>query len=242
MRNFILLVSLSLITYCSCNKDNGNDPVPPPVNPHDSTVVILPVNHNDIIGWWQGNDSIYNWDGTSVFESVTKYFGTDRFFYQVDGLGQGSSTGKWWWGEKDSLHVVYNDGYQGATIGQNPFYPVTLPKLTKDSMYFKWRNAGWSFKYRHFDSVMISSTPISIIAGTGNQGSTGNEGPAINSLLNHPNLVALDKTGNIYLVDAFNFRLCQITTDGIIHTIAGKSAVALYPADNVPATDTYLGR
>ena len=47
-------------------------------------------------------------------------------------------------------------------------------------------------------------------------------GPADAAELNGPNRIAVDTTGNLYIVDGYNCRIRKATTTGIITTIAGN--------------------
>ncbi len=61
---------------------------------------------------------------------------------------------------------------------------------------------------------------ITTIAGTGDSGFSGDEGPATEALLNYPTDVAVDSKGNIYIVGG-NQRVRRVDPDGIITTYAG---------------------
>jgi uncharacterized protein (TIGR03437 family) len=63
---------------------------------------------------------------------------------------------------------------------------------------------------------------ISTVAGTGDAGFSGDEGPAVNARIQAPRGVAVDDSGNVYLSDTGNHRIRQVTPDGAIHTIAGQ--------------------
>jgi len=72
-----------------------------------------------------------------------------------------------------------------------------------------------------------------VVSGAG-PGFTGDGMPAIGALLFHPKSVVVSRTtGAIYLVDARNFRVRRIGTDGIIDTVAG-SASAGFGGDGGP--------
>ncbi|MBA3828824.1 MAG: T9SS type A sorting domain-containing protein [Taibaiella sp.] len=64
---------------------------------------------------------------------------------------------------------------------------------------------------------------ITTIAGStiGVSGFSGDGGLASSARLRGPFDIAKDNTGNIYIVDLFNYRIRKITTSGIISTIAG---------------------
>ncbi len=63
---------------------------------------------------------------------------------------------------------------------------------------------------------------IHTVAGNGTSGFGGDGGPAASAPLKSPAAVALDAAGNIYIADSGNNRVRQITTDGLIHSIAGQ--------------------
>ena len=81
---------------------------------------------------------------------------------------------------------------------------------------------------------------IVTIAGDSTQGFAGDSGPAINSILNQPEGLCLDKWGNVYFADAGNSRVRKIDmATGIITTVAGKDSVG-YNGDNIAATNAKL--
>ncbi len=65
------------------------------------------------------------------------------------------------------------------------------------------------------------SGEITTIAGTGQPGFTGDNGPAVKAQLYGPTRLALDAAGDLYFVDEDNFRVRKIDVDGIITTVAG---------------------
>lgn len=67
---------------------------------------------------------------------------------------------------------------------------------------------------------------ISTVAGTGVQGFSGDGGPATLAMLNQPEGITVDRTGNVYIADAGNNRIRKVDTLGIITTIAGNGAPA----------------
>ncbi len=71
---------------------------------------------------------------------------------------------------------------------------------------------------------MISPTGrITTIAGTGNQGHSGDRGRALDAELETPGGIALDSAGNLFVTEYWAGRIRKIDSAGIITTIAGTS-------------------
>ncbi len=62
---------------------------------------------------------------------------------------------------------------------------------------------------------------ITAFAGTGEIGSGGDGGPALNATFNFPNVVVVDKSDNVYISSQLTHRIRKVTPDGKISTIAG---------------------
>ncbi len=86
-----------------------------------------------------------------------------------------------------------------------------------------------------------SSGIISTIAGTGTVGYTGDGGPATAARLYYPAEIRVDKTGNLYFTDSYNYVVRKISTSGIITTVAG-TGTAGYTGDGGPATSARLNQ
>jgi hypothetical protein len=90
--------------------------------------------------------------------------------------------------------------------------------------------------------VTASSGIITTVAGTGVKGDTGDGGQATSATLTYPIAVALDTSGNIYIVDNESSRIRKVTVStGVITTVAGNGNNG-YATDNVAATSTSLSR
>jgi hypothetical protein len=78
-------------------------------------------------------------------------------------------------------------------------------------------------------------------AGTGGSGGySGDGGPATLAELANPWCIALDSSGNIYIVDSTNQRVREVSAaTGIINTVAGNGFQG-YSGDGGPATETKL--
>jgi len=75
---------------------------------------------------------------------------------------------------------------------------------------------------------------ITNIAGTGKQGFSGDNRPAINARLNSPSGIAIGNNNEIYITDNGNNRIRKISTNGIITTAAGNGRAG-YNGDNIKA-------
>lgn len=88
--------------------------------------------------------------------------------------------------------------------------------------------------------VTKSTGIITTIAGNGTAGYSGDGGSATSAVLRYPSDIALDGSGNIYIVDCGNNRIRKITAStGIITTIAGNGTGG-YSGDGGAATSAKL--
>jgi DNA-binding beta-propeller fold protein YncE len=77
---------------------------------------------------------------------------------------------------------------------------------------------------------------ITTVAGSGEKGYAGDEGPATEAALNEPYGVVVDRIGNLYIADRLNRRVRRVDArTGIITTLAGIGEAA-YSGDGGPAT------
>ena len=88
-------------------------------------------------------------------------------------------------------------------------------------------------RIRKVDSIGTITT----IAGTGEQGFSGDGGPASQAQLDHPRAVAVDGEGNLYIADRNNNRIRKVDSTGTITTIAGGGG---FGEDGGPATQVRL--
>ena len=80
---------------------------------------------------------------------------------------------------------------------------------------------------------------ITTVAGTGEQGFSGDGGSATSAQLDTPSGVAVDSTGVLYIADSHNHRIRRVGTDGTITTIAG-TGVAGFSGDGGSAAQAQL--
>jgi uncharacterized protein (TIGR03437 family) len=76
----------------------------------------------------------------------------------------------------------------------------------------------------HLIRKVTAAGIVSTVAGTGSPGGEGDEGPATAAALSAPRGVAVDGSGNVFIADTGNSRIRMVTSDGVIHNIAGSGA------------------
>jgi len=84
-----------------------------------------------------------------------------------------------------------------------------------------------------------SGGPVTVLAGTGVIGFSGDNGPAVDATLNDPVGLAVDSAGYVYVADTINSAIRKISPSGIITTIAGQGDPA-YRGDGGAATSAFL--
>lgn len=87
----------------------------------------------------------------------------------------------------------------------------------------------------------ISSGTITIYAGNGQPGFSGDGGPATSAQLFTPLSLATDTAGNLYIADSGNGRVRKVSTAGIITTVAGNGRDGVVTGDGGNATDAAVG-
>jgi sugar lactone lactonase YvrE len=87
---------------------------------------------------------------------------------------------------------------------------------------------------------------ITTCAGNGAKGPyligtySGDGGPATNAGFSNPAAVAADAAGNVFIADAFNYRIRKVGTNGIVNTVAGNGLRA-FAGDGGAATNASIG-
>jgi trimeric autotransporter adhesin len=88
---------------------------------------------------------------------------------------------------------------------------------------------------------------LTVVAGNGTQGYSGDGGQATQAQLNDPSGVSVDNSGNIFIADTDNCVIREvIATTGVIQTVAGNNYLCVYPGynysgDGGKATQAQLG-
>jgi len=88
--------------------------------------------------------------------------------------------------------------------------------------------------------LVISSSQVNILAGTGTGGYNGDGIHANTAQLQYPAGLARDSAGNVYIADQYNHIIRKVDTGGNISTVAGTPSSAGYSGDGGPATSAQL--
>jgi uncharacterized protein (TIGR03437 family) len=82
---------------------------------------------------------------------------------------------------------------------------------------------------------------ITVIAGNGTSGFSGDGGPAISAQLFEARGVAVDAADNVYVADSGNLRVRRVDPSGIITTVAGGPNTSPNEVDGGPPTGVNVG-
>ena len=144
-----------------------------------------------------------------------------------------------------TITTIAGNGQQGAgpdgiLAKESPLFMLmqTVAGLVIDrdgNLYFSESGAN---RVRRID---LKSGRIFTVAGTGEEGYSGDGGPATAAKLREPGDLAFDPTGNLYVSDTGNNRVRRIDRkSGVIETFAGTGRLG-YTKDGFPVTATPIG-
>jgi large repetitive protein len=88
--------------------------------------------------------------------------------------------------------------------------------------------------------LVVAQAPVSTFTGNGTCGFSGDNGPAAQAQVCNPGGAVSDSIGNIYFVDAGNWRIRKISAAGAITTVAGNGTRGT-SGDGGPATSASIG-
>ncbi len=87
--------------------------------------------------------------------------------------------------------------------------------------------------------VAVGTGIMIATAGTGEQGYSGDGGPATSAMISIPYGLAIDSADNLFLADHWNMRIRKVAAGtGIISTIAGGGSIS---NDGIPASNAAIG-
>jgi sugar lactone lactonase YvrE len=130
----------------------------------------------------------------------------------------------------DAVYVIRTNGSMSTFAGGNgPGYsgdggPATNARLNAPHgvAVDKKGNVYFSDAFDHVIRRVSATGVITTVAGNGTPGYSGDGGPATSAQLNEPTKLALDASGNLFIIDSGNHRIRELTVDGIIRTVAGN--------------------
>lgn len=102
--------------------------------------------------------------------------------------------------------------------------------------------AGRVYLADSYNHVVVRVDPdggLTRVAGTGEPGSEGDGGPAVEAMLDQPYDARVDERGNLYIADYGNHRIRRVTPAGMIETLAGTGEPG-YSGDGGPAVAARL--
>lgn len=88
-------------------------------------------------------------------------------------------------------------------------------------------------------SRLNSDGTLTVLAGNGINGFSGEGGPARSASLSFPSDAVMDSGGNLYVYDSYNCRVRRVTPDGNIATYAGNGTCG-YAGDGGPAAQAEI--
>ena len=87
--------------------------------------------------------------------------------------------------------------------------------------------------------LKVRNGVVTVIAGTGTAGYSGDGGPGTSAQLNVPTGIAVDSAGNVYVADQNNHRIRRVSPTGAISTFAGTGTGG-FSGDGGPAASAQL--
>jgi uncharacterized protein (TIGR03437 family) len=151
--------------------------------------------------------------------TITTFAGTNTGGYTGDG---GAAVDA----ELDSPTSVAVDASGNVTTVVGAFTPQLLND-PETVLVDKFGNLYISDQ-RGYRVLKYSNGNLTVLAGNGYIGSSGDNGPGPDAALDEPSGIALDASGYLYICDTDNNRIRKVSPEGIITTIAGLGTSGYY--------------
>lgn len=110
--------------------------------------------------------------------------------------------------------------------------PVSVAVDAQDDVFFTDSASGTVMR------VDAKTGVLTVVAGNGTVGFSGDNGLATSAQLNSPVGIAVDSAGNLYIADSFN-NVIRRVSHGVITTVAGNGAQG-FSGDGGPALSAQL--
>ena len=121
-----------------------------------------------------------------------------------------------------------------ASAWNHPTHVTVDPTDPNKVWVAAWHNS-------RINLVDLTEGTVTWYAGTGGRQYGGDDGPAAAAVLDLPSSVAFDaRNGDMYVSDQANHMIRKITSDGMIHRVAGQARAPGYEGDGGLAIDAKL--
>ena len=143
----------------------------------------------------------------------------------------------------DAGDIVPTAGRAGAATAANAAGTAGTPGLVRPGPLAMAPDGGVLIADADRNQVLEwHDGSLSVVAGDGLSGFSGDGGPAVDAELDDPGPIAVAPSGAIYFVDGGNNRVRAVAPDGTITTVAGNGALDPNAADpdGQPATSVSL--
>lgn len=128
-----------------------------------------------------------------------------------------------------NINTILGDGFASTFLD----YPESIALDGKGNLYICDSDELRILKFT------LSTNTVTVVAGNGELGFSGDFGPAPQASLQDPSAIALDSSGNLYIADTNNNRVRKVYSDGTIATVAGYGFPG-YTGNGGPATNALL--
>ncbi|HUY91114.1 MAG TPA: DUF4214 domain-containing protein [Pirellulales bacterium] len=140
-------------------------------------------------------------------------------------------------GPSSTIETVAGGGLQnGLPALDASISPQAVAVDSSGDLFIADNTLNVVFEVHHATGV------ATIVAGNGTAGFSGDGGPATAAELNNPEGVAVDSSGDVFIVDQGNNCIREVdNTTGVIKTVAGNGAYG-YTGDGGPATSAEFAK
>ncbi len=125
---------------------------------------------------------------------------------------------------EDTISTIAGTGTSGNTGNGGPALDADFGPFLRDVEYDPNGNLYIIDRNNHTIRKVDASNNISLFAGAGSAGFSGDNGSATAATFNFPSSIAFDQSGNAYIADDLNFRIRKVDDMGVITTIAGTGS------------------